>query len=184
MGYEGAVVIDSDIKFLDEFDAEILFKNCLKNYQKKVFYGVNHEDPWLSQITDSCFDYLNLQPDAIENKVYSWFFDVPYYDSADFSLFLKYISKLHGGEWWSQLNSLTFDHLLFQYFLISQKGWMLRNYSEISSSIPELLSPVDFLKVSEGSDYWTSWTSYQCISAMPNLKSFYPSLQLTYHIDR
>ena len=184
MGYEHAIVIDSDITFFDDFDANDLFKKCYANYQKKVFYGVSHSDAWLSQITKSCLEYLNLEDRSIVNKVYSWFFDVPYYGCVEFKYFMKYLDQLYGDEWWMHLDSLTFEHLLFQYFLVSQRGWRFDDYSDISSSIPEFLSPKDLLKVSKSRDYWPSWISHQCISAMPDLKSFNPSLQIVYHIDR
>jgi hypothetical protein len=184
MGYEHAIVVDSDIFFFEDFNADALFKSCQKNYQMKVFYGVKHSDSWLTQITESSLRYLNLDFNSIQNNVYSWFFDVPYYDSVEFNNFLTYLNQLYGEEWWSHLNSLTFDHLLFQFFLVSQRGWRFDDYSDISTSIPELLSPADLLSVNKSRGYWPLWISYKCISAMPDLKSFNPSLQIIYHIDR
>lgn len=182
--YESAVVVDSDILFFDDFNGNNFFESCKNNYRKKVFYGAVTSDLWLEKIVRNCLQFLHVESYFGKNKCYSWFFDVPYYESSEFNDFLTYIDQLYGAEWWIHINSLTFDHLLFQYFLVAQKGWKLEDYSNVSRSIPELLSPSEFVNVAESKDYWPTWASYQSICSMPDLKTLNPNLQLKYHIDR
>ena len=92
-------------------------------------------------------------------RLYSWFFDAPYYSKNDFIEMIDLINSIYPNRWLENLCYPTFDHLIYQYFLISKKGFSIFDYSSLTNNLPEQLTADDLLSLCGLQNYWPTWLS-------------------------
>ena len=185
-GHKCAVAIDSDTMILNNFNSDRFFNDCQKNYLKQIFYGKKHTEieGLYTEIIHKSMTMIGLDTRDINNAFYNWFFDVPYYESNDFMDFIIYLNNKYGDKWWFNLSWFTFDHLVYSFFLISQKDWKFQSYTNISDDFPEDIRSHHLFKIYQDHDYYPVWIRHRTLSEMPELKALNSKIQMVYHMDR
>lgn len=129
--YEGIICTDDEIEFIRSFEGVELFRDLLS---RKVFpatdiTNVQSKDNILQRVLTECSKFLPLQNDRIviqeetsNYSLFSWFSDLPFYQSCDVPDFLKKFGLIDYDSL-RQLSFFTFDHILFQYYKILNDGY-------------------------------------------------------------
>ncbi|MCX8521425.1 MAG: hypothetical protein ORN28_07805 [Rhodoferax sp.] len=185
MGFDNAIVIDSDVLFLNDFSPSVMFKALSENYSKKAFYATKSSDPFLTKIIDKSSGFIGVNfKNEWGGYLYGWFFDIPYYERQDFNDMVAHLNTLYADGWYEHLDWFTFDHLIYQYYLTFKKGWQMMDYSGLSALPPEWLTPSELLAICEHQNYFPAWISLKSFFAMPGIKAINGNMQILYHTDR
>jgi len=124
--YEGLVGTDDELEFVKEFSGvEIIEKMRKVNFfpatdisthivRDNVFERILTE---CSKLLDNKYDQETIKISTNNYKQFSWFADIPFYDSLLVPDFLKTFG-LSDLKNLTKLNFYTFHHILYQYFCI------------------------------------------------------------------
>jgi hypothetical protein len=124
--YKGLVCTDDEVKFYREFTGDSVIEHFL---EQKFFPATNiskvkSKDDILAKILAECVKFLPNESDRAYIKsrigdlsVFSWFSDLPYYDSTKVKSFLKLFSLTEPSSL-LKVNFYTFDHIHYQFYCI------------------------------------------------------------------
>lgn len=126
MYYKGLVCTDDEVEFYRRFTGDFVIEHFLnqKFFPATNISKVKSKDDILAKILAECIKFL---PNESERKylksktgdlsVFSWFSDLPYYDSNKVKSFLESFSLSEPSSL-LKLSFHTFDHILYQFYCI------------------------------------------------------------------
>lgn len=180
----GIICIDAEVHCLRFNDSNI--RTIQTNYNSGRYIGLN-----IAETKNETFRKINtaseqlMHVDSTLSEAYTWFFDIPYYDTDDLKLFFKDAETRLGSseEFFLALNWFTFEHIAFLCWRVRSGNATLESYNHLKlDSIPELLDRRGLMAVQNGCGYTTSWMNarfyYKENSLPPNSTAF------LYHMDR
>ena len=135
LGAEEICCVDSDVIFLKPLNE--LFDVCAGNYARQIFIACSSAIPSSVEVIlatsryFSPFDEKSLG-EIYQSRLYSWFFDAPYYERSDTADFFNHIRQLYGGieNALSILSWHHFDHILYMNYLLLTGKFQLIDASE------------------------------------------------------
>lgn len=189
-GGEEMCCIDSDSAILQPLNS--LFDHSAANYHRRIFPAVRSNAELTNEITRVCSDYFSKRDASrlalkYAGGLYSWFFDIPYYDRRDLGPFFDHISFLHGGIE-SALSSLSwhsFEHILYINYLLLRSDFCLTDISEIVTPgrLTDELLLGDLQAVEEKFGLSTGWASLNTLMSNQR-QELQPTLYAISHVDR
>ena len=194
---EGAsriICVDSDTIAISQPDC--LMDACENNSLKRVFLGSIPKPSstiyfkLLCEIQiASCLlvsTKFNYYTDDAPG-VYSWFFDVPYYPG---DLLREFFVNMTSGDgalshFFMSLSWFTFDHLIFQHWMVATGRAKFIDYGQTCEALPEWLTPSDLVLLKEKYDYVPAWIPLSAYRSDPlTVNKLQGEVILAYHTDR
>lgn len=186
--YKRIIVTDDEVRVFSQLTA-----NDILSHEFRPFPMHITTDPSLRRIIASPLALLNSREDRswlirniVSEGLYGWFADVPIYDSADLTSFLKRFG-LDQPSGLFRLTYETFDYILYQYHsALENKNFSTLNvldwespsaacswfeYGHQNSLGREYLA-------GDGQGRSSLWI------ASPQLEGFYPNARMVFHTDR
>lgn len=162
-------VIDTECILLGPGDAE---GSAALRREQRSWPAHRHDHPAIRRIQEAVVrlfdvrDRRRLVEDVLTHDwLYSWFEDVPTYDSEDLAAFFAYfgasddVTVLTDVLVWE-----SFDHLLFQYFCCLHRGWRL-----VDVGLPSPPPPAAWWEI------WTGDHAEHVTAARERLSAWQPS---------
>lgn len=111
--YEYMIVYDSETLITGPFD---WYAYCKRFSERRIIYGTDLEllrgQRWIQSYIDKTYENYPF----IKRKSYGWWVQPPIYRGKDIKDFLSRINT-------RDINPFTFDHLLYQNYLLHARGW-------------------------------------------------------------
>lgn len=129
--YKGLVCTDDEIEFYREFTGDLVNEHFSRNrlFPATNIMSVKAKDDIISRVLAECVKFLPNESDrsTIKSKIgnfstYSWFSDLPYYDSRLVRNFLQFYSIIDHTSL-LRINFFTFEHILYQYYCILAENY-------------------------------------------------------------
>lgn len=192
--YNYIAVIDCDTFVINSTLLSRIFPQMIENYNKNLYFGAVVEDEGLGQIIYRCTEFfpqektLTLAEITKNYKVYTWFFDVPFYkgkDLEDFFNFMLFREDELKIDFWLEQNWHSFEHLIFVFYRCLYKNAQIIDYSTDSNlREPEALNLPDIFYLQYKYDYMPVWFKFSTI-IHPDIHLLQNEpIYLLYHTDR
>ncbi len=190
-GYHWMACIDSDTLAVRPLEG--LFDVLRQNYAAARYIGNSVENVGLHEILTSCRAYF-LPEDQVKIKnltnddsLYTWFFDVPFYEAADLADFFVYMADRYGSVngFLCQLRVSSFEHILYVQWRSLYRGATLVNCSALGIyGDPEHWGFHTLMRVRDKFAYETSWARAGEFLINPDMLQAMPNLRMLFHFDR
>jgi hypothetical protein len=134
--YKGLVCTDDEIEFYREFTGDLVNEHFSRDrlFPATNIMSVKSKDDIISRVLAECVKFLANESDrsTIKSKIenfstYSWFSDLPYYDSRLVGNFLQFFS-ITDYQSLLRINFFTFEHILYQYYCILNENYEYHLY--------------------------------------------------------
>ncbi|GBQ85998.1 hypothetical protein [Asaia krungthepensis] len=189
-GYERIGGIDGDTAAIRDMDG--VFDAMQENYRKKLLVGSSFRHHEATHITAAClrhFSDANIEELKLNDGdyLYSWFFDVPYYERNDLNEFFDFMSDQYGSlvAWFETIRKEDFEHQIFHYWLYFHKGYKLFDTRFITSYfMPESCLYSHFMAIRDHVDYSPVWIYTWEYLHQPDIIDSFPSIFMLSHFDR
>lgn len=187
--YEDIVVVDCDTIFAKT--THNLFDHLNENYaKKKIIMGGRNSSAIIQKIQLDCSTFINTSFNEKINLLtnvyhgYAWFFDIPFYKNLHLKSFFTCMFNTHGDNFWLKIKWESFEHLIYQFYLVCYEKFEVIDYSEsIKPVIPEALEASELNKIEYLYGIQPAWVRFKNILDSPeNLGLRSP--QMIYHMDR
>jgi hypothetical protein len=152
--YEYAMCIDADSVAVKNLD--IVMDTAIQNYKTKKYLGSktkSHEYIEINKLSAAVLDHY------VDTSVYFWFQDAPMYEVNDLRDFFAYMDYTWQSEegFLKKLSWMTFEHIVFVYFLVLHKGAKIIPFNHITDTIPELVNYDTLMRISSYFNYFPVW---------------------------
>ena len=191
-GADEVMCIDCDVLFFR--DADKIFDRLRTNFARKdVIAGTSGlaRDIILTSIDhmkDS--DKEKIRKLYKDGKIYSWFFDAPFYPKEETLRWFKYMIEKFSSvdEAISSFTWGTFEHLIFQMYLVLYEGFIVRDVSKITGDrIPEEFWIPEVFRVMDETGYAPVWVNLSGLLSFisdEDLNKARNSFMMAMHVDR
>ena len=190
-GHEWIACIDCDSSSLR--DPAALFPHLIRNYESGLYFGTSTEVQGLREMTANCrslfreADQQRLRDMTRNDACYAWFFDVPFYNAADYKAFL---SDMAGESesvpaWLCRITYHSFEHMVFLMWRCLHRGGRLIDLIDMGiGGIPECLGFQDLMRIRSRYGYEPAWLTFGELMHQPDILKAFPNVTLSYHVDR
>jgi len=192
IGAEEVVCLDSDILFLSSIDD--IFDRLKVNFSKKEIIAGNsiHAGPIVVDTAN-----ILLNEDSIKiidlfdgGKLYSWFFDAPYYPKKETLNWLDYLKSNYGSldAAFSRFTWGTFENMLFQMYCILHEGFKITDIRGFTGErVPEELWMSEVFSVIDNTGYvpvWADLGGFLSYISHSDLARARTTFMMAMHVDR
>ena len=190
-GYEWIACIDCDVASLR--DPMALFPHLIRNYESGLYFGTSTELQAFRDVTIDCrrlfgeADQQRLRDVTRDDACYAWFFDVPFYNAADYKAFLSDMAAGAGSveAWLCRIAYHSFEHVIFLMWRCLHRGARLIDLIDMQvGNIPEFLGFHDLLRIRTRHGYEPAWICFKEIMYQPDILQTFPNVTLSCHVDR
>lgn len=136
---------------------------AVQNYRYE-FYGIPTNEYGYFKMNHASIRLFNqddigkISERTAGGKLYTWFFDAPMYEQNDLREFFSYMMDGDINSFFSHLTWDTFDHLIYQYFLLLKRDAQFIDYSQLGMiDLPEFLTQSEWSKISDHFGYTPVW---------------------------
>lgn len=163
-GYKYGISIDCDCEILKP----ISFDKIIETYNKNYYCNERIKHPFIDNIINDSCKAIGIDSTII--NYYTWFNDVPIYEKNDYLEFRKNINE-------NMLTELCFDHLMFQYYMVSKEKRSFLKISEVKT-IESFIESSNLINQNDFSKF--------CNIAKPLWKKGIPTedVYIRLHLDR